>query len=82
LAPVFEPPGFGFAAASGATPLDYRRATGHPDHWNRNERTPKKSPQGPSETLTPSPQTTSVIGEAKDDMKIVPLVERIGTTEG
>jgi hypothetical protein len=42
----------------------------------------KKSPEGPSETLTPSPQTTSVIGEAKDDMKIVPLVERIGTTEG
>jgi hypothetical protein len=71
-----------FATASGPTPLDYRRATGHPDHWNRNARTPEKEPLKGRRKRSPSPQTTSAIGEAKDDMKIVALVEKIGTTEG
>jgi hypothetical protein len=83
LAPFPGPSGFGFATASGATPrlIIARRAViltiGTATHGIQ-----KKSPEGPLETLTPSPRTISVVGEAKDGMKIVPLVERIGTTEG
>src|SRR4051794_244364 len=59
--------GFGFATASGATPrlIIARRAViltiGTATHGIQ-----KKSPEGPLETLTPSPRTISVVGEAKD----------------